>query len=171
MLFRSLNSIEIPQATEAKYLGMHLDRRLTWKSHIFKKRKQLSIQLRKMYWLLGRKSPLSLENKLLIYKCILKPVWCYGIQLWGTAASSNIDIIQRFQSKMLRLIANAPWYMSNIRLHKELNIPSIRETIMEYTQNYKNRITNHPNTLAKRLMNVVKKPRRLKRRLPQDLVT
>jgi len=37
------------------------------------KRKQFEIQLSKMYWLLGNKSQLSIENKLLLYKAILKP--------------------------------------------------------------------------------------------------
>jgi hypothetical protein len=41
-----------------------------------------------MSWLLGQKSKLSLENKTLIYKCILKPIWTYGIQLWGCAHRS-----------------------------------------------------------------------------------
>jgi hypothetical protein len=36
-----------------------------------------------MYWLLGRKAKLSVDNKLLVYKAILKPIWVYGIQLWG----------------------------------------------------------------------------------------
>jgi hypothetical protein len=31
-----------------------------------------------------------------IYKTILKPIWTYGIQLWGTASISNIDILVRF---------------------------------------------------------------------------
>jgi hypothetical protein len=49
-----------------------------------------------MYWLLGRKSQLSLSNKLLLYETILKPIWAYGIQLWGTASRSNIEILERF---------------------------------------------------------------------------
>jgi hypothetical protein len=43
--------------------------------HILAKRKQLGITLTKMYWLLGRKSKLSTNNKLLLYKTILKPIW------------------------------------------------------------------------------------------------
>jgi len=58
---------------DAKYLGLHLDHRLNWRKHIFIKRKQLGIQLSKMYWLLGSKSQLSIENKLLLYEAILKP--------------------------------------------------------------------------------------------------
>jgi hypothetical protein len=28
-----------------------------------------------------------------MYKTILKPIWTYGIQLWGTASTSNIEIL------------------------------------------------------------------------------
>jgi hypothetical protein len=74
---------QLPQAEEVKYLGLHLDRRLTRHKHIFAKRKHLGITLTKLYWLLSRKSRLSMSNKLLLYKVILKPIWTYSIQLWG----------------------------------------------------------------------------------------
>ena len=32
-------------------------------------------------WLIGRNSNLSLENKLLVYKAVIKPIWTYGIEL------------------------------------------------------------------------------------------
>jgi hypothetical protein len=60
-----------------------------------------------MYWLLGRKSKLSTTNRLLIYKPILKPIWTYGIQLWGTASTSNIEILEPLQSKAFLVIV---WY-------------------------------------------------------------
>jgi hypothetical protein len=66
-----------------------------------------------MHWLLGRKSQLSTTNKLLLYKTILKPIWTYGKQLWGTASTSNIEILERFQSKVLRMIVAAPCYVPN----------------------------------------------------------
>jgi hypothetical protein len=34
-----------------------------------------------------------------MYKTILKPNWTYGIQLWGTASTSNIEILKCFQLK------------------------------------------------------------------------
>ena len=104
----------------AKYLGMHLDSKLTWREHITKKRKQLDLKTREINWLIGKNSPLSLENKLLIYKTVLKPIWTYGIALWGCASKSNISVIQRYQSKLLRTITNAPWYVTNQTLHSDL---------------------------------------------------
>jgi len=38
-----------------------------------------------MNWLIGRKSKLTTEKKLLMYKAILNPIWSYGVQLWGCA--------------------------------------------------------------------------------------
>jgi hypothetical protein len=36
-----------------------------------------------------------------------------GIQLWGTASTSDIEILERFQSKALRMIVDAPWCVPN----------------------------------------------------------
>src|SRR5215475_2440421 len=55
-----------------------------------------------IYWVMGRQSAMSTHNKLVLYKQILKPVWTYGIQLWGCTKPSNIAIIQRFQNRVLR---------------------------------------------------------------------
>jgi hypothetical protein len=101
--------VQLPQEEDIKYLGLHLDRRLIWHKHIFAKRKQLGITLTKMYWLLGRKSNLSTINKLLIYKT--RPIWTYGIELWGTASNSKTEILERFHSKALRMIVDTPWYV------------------------------------------------------------
>lgn len=50
-----INGQFMPFANEAKYLGMNLDAKLRWKTHIKKKREELEIKRRKLSWLLGRK--------------------------------------------------------------------------------------------------------------------
>jgi len=68
----TLNGQHNPQRETAKYLHIQIERRLTCQKHIFTTRKQLGLQLHRIYWIIGRKSKLSIENKLLIYKIIPK---------------------------------------------------------------------------------------------------
>jgi hypothetical protein len=103
-----INNINLPQQDDVKYLGLHLNRRLIWLKHTFTKRKQLGMMVTKMHWLLEWKSKLSTSNKILIYEAILKPICTYGIQLWSTASTSNTDILECFQTKILRMIVDAP---------------------------------------------------------------
>ena len=90
-------------------------------------------------------SPLSLENKLLIYKTILKPIWTYDIVLWGCASKSNIAIMQRYQSKILRLITNAPWYVNNQTLHTDLKIPFVHTVIQDHIRKHRNTLESQAN--------------------------
>ena len=146
-----LNSTTISQANHVNYLGIHMEKRLTWQSHIWTKRKQLGLKLRSMYWLLCNISRTSLENMLLIYKVMLKPIWTYGIQLWVTAAISNIIIQQRFQSKILRIFTKAPYFISNSRIQQDLGIPAVQHEIKLFSTKYMARLQDHPNVLAANL--------------------
>jgi len=47
----SINQTSIPQGSTVKYLGLHLDSKLTWRKHITKKRKQLDLKTREINWL------------------------------------------------------------------------------------------------------------------------
>ena len=158
-----INNAPIPQNEKVKYLGMHLDKRLNWKDHIWNKRKQLNLKTRKLYWLIGKKSKLSTENKILIYKSILKPVWTYGIQLWGAAANSNIQVIERYQNKTIRNILDAPWFVPNELIRKDLHIKSVTEEIIENVNKYKTRLQAHPNKLATNLLKTSHTNSRLKK--------
>jgi hypothetical protein len=136
--------VQLLQEEDIKDLGLHLDRRLTWHKHIFAKWKQLGIILTKMYWLLGHKSNLSTSNKLLIYKIILEPIWTYGMQLWGTASASNIEILERFQSIALRMIVDTPWYAPNTVIRRDLQTPTVKKEIRRYSSQYSARLSAHP---------------------------
>jgi len=111
-----------------------LDTKLNLREHITKKRKQMELRYKELYWLLGRSSHLSINNKLLLYKTVIAPIWTYGLELWGWASKSNIAIIQRFQSKLLTAIVNAPWCITNAIIHsllsKNLKIKIYRTIIL-----------------------------------------
>lgn len=148
-----LNNQIVPQRSHFKYLGIHLDQRLTWKFHIDAKLIQMKLKLSELYWLMGRNSTLSLDCKLLLYKSILKPIWCYGIEMWGTASASNVEKIQRRQNKILRLITMAPWYIRNANIHRDLNMPLVSAEISKYAGKYLTKLEFHPNPLARNILN------------------
>jgi hypothetical protein len=107
----TINGTQLPVKNEVKCLGLILDQKLTWRPHITAKKTPINLQLRlQMNWLIGRKSKLTIENNLLLYKAIIKSIWSKGIQLWGCAKPSNTQIIQRVQSKIRRMVFNAPRY-------------------------------------------------------------
>lgn len=164
------NSQPIPIRNRVKYLGLHLDQKLTWTNHIKAMKQQLVIKTIQMNWLINRKSQLSLKNKLTIYKTILVPIWSYGIELWGCAKPTNTKILQTYQSKTLRIMANAPWYVSNKTLHEDLKIPFISQVIEQHANKHRKRNLQHCNPLVQELNNQPLTNRRLRRMWPEDLI-
>jgi hypothetical protein len=110
------------------------------------------------------------RNRLIIYRTILKPIWIYRIQLWGTASTSNIEILERFQSKALRMTVDAPWYVPNTVIQRDLQTPTVKEEIRRYSSQYSTRLSAHPNDL---IVDLIELPdnRRLRRHPPNDLPT
>jgi hypothetical protein len=88
-----ISGTQLPRKTEIKYLGMIMDSKSTWKQHEVKKRKQIDLTIKQMNWLIGRKSKLAVEKKILIYKAIIIHIWTYGLELWGCASKSSTSII------------------------------------------------------------------------------
>jgi hypothetical protein len=81
----------------------------------------------------------------------MKPMWTYGIELWGCVSKSNAATIQRSQSKILRTIANAPCFVSNHTFHTDLNIPYVSEVINERSDKHLNKLESQPNPLVETL--------------------
>jgi hypothetical protein len=130
----------------------------------------INLKLRQMNWLIGRKSKLTTENKLLLYKAIIKPIWSYGIQLWGCAKPSHTKIIQRIQSKILRMVFNARWYVSNQTLHEDSRIPFVEDEIKRMTNRYLQNLTGHSNEQVSQLHVPPEARRRLNRPWPTDVL-
>jgi hypothetical protein len=96
---------------------------------------------------IGRKSPASLESKVLLYKTITKAICTYGFELWGCANKSHIAKMQRSQSKVLRMITNAPLHVTNQTVHDDLKVPFIKAVIQEKSINHRDKLGNHSNPI------------------------
>jgi len=123
-----------------------------------------------MYWLMRGRSALSILNKQMLYKQILKPVWTYGIQLWGYTKQSNVDIIQRFQNKVLKNIVDALRCIRNADLHRDLQMEMITKETGKFARKHEERLLHHVNVEAIQLLDSSELVRGFKRKKPFELV-
>jgi hypothetical protein len=68
------------------------------------------------------------------------------------------------------MTVDAPCYVPNMIIRRDLQIPTVKEEIRRYSSQYSARLSAHPNGL---IVNLIELPdnRRLRRHLPNDLTT
>jgi hypothetical protein len=120
------------------------------------------MKFRNIYWQLGPRSELEIYNKLLLYIQALRSVWTYVVQLWGCEEKSNIEILQRYLSKVLRCLVNAPWYTRNSDIYRELGVETIASIIARHATSYENRLQHHVNEEASNVKNLIRRLNRTK---------
>lgn len=76
----------------------------------------------------------SLRSKIHLYKTLFQPIWGYGVQIFGLMAKSNLQKIQAFHSKFVRLIFIARFCISNAVLLNDLKILLSKNTLKITTQ-------------------------------------
>ncbi|GAB0089831.1 hypothetical protein DMENIID0001_044480 [Sergentomyia squamirostris] len=77
-------------------------------------------------------------------------------------------VMVELESKTLRMIAGADWYINNECIHRDLEMPTVREKIQNISSRHITRLAAHPNDLAACLP-LQRAYRRLKRADPLDL--
>ncbi|GFS88730.1 RNA-directed DNA polymerase from mobile element jockey [Trichonephila clavipes] len=141
----TLQNQRIPWSQHTKYLGVIIDKNLTFRQHITYIRDKFKDTTRKLYSLICRKSKLSRHNKLLIYTLILKPLLTYASPVWGHAAKTNINLLETSQNVIIRQICNAHWYMRNKDIRIACNVPTLRKTFRKLAINFFKNIDDSDN--------------------------
>ena len=72
----------------------------------------------------------------MLYCQLIHPMMDYACPVWRHAAASHLKRLQHVQSKYLHIIAGAPWYVSNLQLHEDLEVPYIAEHIRNLAQSF-----------------------------------
>jgi hypothetical protein len=80
-----------------------------------------------------------------------------------------MDII-RFQNKVLRNMVNAPWYVRNNDLHRDLQVGVVTSEIQRFAQKHEGRLHHHGNAEDIQLLDNMGIVRRLQRKNPFELV-
>jgi hypothetical protein len=85
---------------ETKYLGIALDSKLTYRTHISCILRKANYRLRQMFPILNKSSTIDINLALIIYKSLLRSILTYACPVWGYAANSYINKLQAFQNKV-----------------------------------------------------------------------
>lgn len=141
----------IPWKKEAKYLGVTMDQRLTWSSHVRETTAKATKRLGMLYPLINRISKLSLNNSLTLYKSLIKPILTYACPIWGTTCKTNINKLQAVQNKATRIITKSPWFVRNMDIHNDIGMHLIKTTIADLALNFYNKVPTVPNELINNL--------------------
>ena len=148
-----INGKNIPMSDSVKYLGVIIDRKLTWAKHINYAAKKGSQAIAMLYPLICANSKLSLNNKLLLYRQIVRPITTYGSIVWSTAAKTHLNKIQITQNKFLRISTNAPFASNMARLQDELAIDPISKYLNTLNTKKLNKASTHENPLIPQALN------------------
>lgn len=144
---------EIKNEKHTKYLGVHLDWKLNFNEHIkqtLAKATGASISLNP---LIGRNSKMSLNNKLLLYKSMIRPILLYASPAWAAVRRTTRNKLQIFQNKSLRRLTDAIRYVRNDTLHRDLKIDTIDTAILTASHNYNRAIENSDFPNLKEIIN------------------
>jgi hypothetical protein len=76
--------------------------------------------------------------------------------------------IKKAAANILLMIVDAPWYVPNTVIRRDLQTPTVKEEIRRYSSQYSARLSTHPNYL---IVNLIELPDngRLRRHMPNDL--
>ena len=121
-----LNGIRLTPTDNIKYLGMHLDKHLSWDHHIHK----LSNTLSRANGILSKLRYNAPRNVCLnVYYSIFCSHLIYGSNLWGLTSDSNIKKIEKLQEKCAKILT-----FSNLNCEPgpaltELGLTRVRDVI------------------------------------------
>ncbi|GBN48768.1 RNA-directed DNA polymerase from mobile element jockey [Araneus ventricosus] len=141
----------ITWSQQAKYLGVILDEKLTWKNHITTIKTKFRAASRKLFPLIARDSEMNRKYKLLVYTAILRPIITYGCPIWGAAANSNIRMLEILENNIIRLICKAGWYMRNEDIRNAIKLISLKEFIKKISAKFYHNLDNINNEAIQQL--------------------
>jgi len=119
-----LNGVELPFQEKVKYLGLILDRKLSWKDNLICRVDKASTALYTCKQMVGKKWGLTPKTTYWIYTAIVRPILTYGCFVWWNCLSkvSNQNILNKVQRSACILITGAMKTTPSNALNAILNI-------------------------------------------------
>ena len=96
-----IDNVMVERVYEIKFLGVILDHKLCWKSHIT----YISSKLARTVGIMGRVKHMLNERALLLLYCsLVLPYLMYCVEVWGNTYKSTLQKICTLQKKAIRIV-------------------------------------------------------------------
>lgn len=137
---------------QVKYLGVILDRRLTWHPHIQSAKGKAIGRIIHLFPIL-KSGALNIKRKLHLFRALILPILTYAAPAWAYAKPSTLKPLQVAQNKALRLIHASDWYTTTVQIHEDLEMPYLSETLKRNIIKFYSNLPSSQNAIVKNLGN------------------
>ena len=121
-----LNGIKLTPVNSVKYLGMYIDKHLSWDTHIF----HLSQKLSRADGILSKLRHNAPRHVCLsVYYALFYSHLIYGCNIWGITTDENLDKIVKLQKKCVRTITFSNYDSHANPLFIDLKILKVHDVI------------------------------------------
>nr|XP_022902690.1 uncharacterized protein LOC111415306 [Onthophagus taurus] len=129
----TLAKIPLKLSTEVKYLGLIIDSKLTWKSHLDNRVNKACVAFGQCRRAVGRTWGLSPKIALWIYTAVVRPMLTYGAVVWWTRTSKSTatTALNRIQRLACLYVTGALRSTPTAAMEIMLNLPPLNLHIQE----------------------------------------
>lgn len=136
----SINDSPLEKCDNYKYLGVIIDNKLNWKSHV----EYISTKISKACGVLSKlRHCLSSRVLIEIYHALVHSYVRYGILTWGNASDTTLKPLQALINRAVRIMTFAPFGRIDLKpIYKELKILDIKSTLFLETGKFMFKVKN-----------------------------
>lgn len=132
----------------ARFLGVHLDRRLNMGAHLTAIKKKARAAMSILYPLVNRRSKLSPALKVRLAQAYVRPILTYAAPAWaGMLSDTRLHGLQVQQNKYLRMALGKPRHTRIRDLHAESRTPYLGDFIVQSLRSYYAKVATNSNPL------------------------
>ena len=120
----TIGNEEIKQVECTKFLGVYIDEKLSWNTHVKNVKNKLSKGAGIMY---KAKSLVNDSTLMTIYYSFVYPYLYYGIIAWGNTYDYLLDSINTVHKRIIRIMASARKYAHTDPFFKEFKLLRLQQ--------------------------------------------
>lgn len=147
-----VNDTDVPWGDTTKYLGTMLDKLLTFQTNADYLISKSEKMIKALYPLINRKSKISVDNKLILFKTIFRPTFTYASPIWSNCAKTHLNRIQIHQNKILKIMLGLPRRTPTITLHDDTNLELVQNYVIRMRDRFTLNCQNNMNTDINQLL-------------------